>query len=399
MKDTNKELIKKLYSISEVIYNLYNKIKINEYKGKSNEENISNLKIAIEYERSIYNSLKLEIKEVEEICDFLEIYSKPYIYDMAFNKINDITKLKDNIENENYFKLIGEEKMSLIYKRIINNLAEYLINKKELFFDYEEKIIEDEYENYTGIYIRKFKQEDEFNEKQIRSFLDPTDPDCFTKKQLENYKKILKKEALFYKNHALSVEHVIIFDFNKRKQLEDLAYSDFHLAYIKKINEELGKDSSDVIDQTYNLSFIEPLIEDKIIFGNFLLGNCPSYRDETDSKTKKYLEIVIDNILLAQTVMLIEKIIYKSKKFINKKKLELTTEFDDEINIFDKTLMELVLENFNEDIIKYILQQYNNYYGNCKINDINELKELMNKKLNKPKTKSKALIKNDNMLK
>lgn len=395
MNNTNKELIKKLYSISEVIYNLYNKIKINEYKGKSNEENISNLKIAIEYERSIYERLKLEIKEVEEIGDFLEIYSPPYI---EFETVNGLTKSKV-LEQENYFKINDEEKIILIYQRIKNNLAEYLINKKELFFDYEENISKNEYEDYTGLYIRKLRQTEIIAQNHINNFMYDEEIIFPNKKQLREYNELLIKEAKIYANHALNVEHVIIFDYNKKKQLENLSYSDFHLAYIKKINEELGKDSSDVIDQTYNLSFIEPLIEDKIILGNFLLGNCPNYREEADSKTKKYLEIVIDNILLTESITLIEKIIYNRKKNSMETSAELTTEFDDEINIFDKILMELIFDSFDKGIINYILEQYLEDSNVYKINDINELKELMNKKLNKHKTKSKALIKNNNMLK
>lgn len=416
----DEKIKKSLYDISKLIFDIYNKIKINKYKCLDNEKNINDLKNALEYEKYLYSKLKLTKEEADELL----------IY---FNRINSFIFPQDSIimiikksktDEKKYFELNELEEKILIHQRIFNNIELYVIKNVELNVDYNAQLELDNYQDYTGIYIDFFKEFDYYSKKNIDSIFGEYDYDeddysedeedykeyededdeeyyveefddgdqCIadfvqTKYYKEESIKIeknteeLKREAKKYSKYALNKDHVILYDENLKVHLKYLGQTDFIINYIKQINIHLQSNDYDVINQTYDFSFIDPLFEEALLKCNYDVESLKLYSADLELKNKKYIKYY-------QSILLVQYII------ITINTMNINYESKNNLDIFECTLIDMIVNKIDLEILNYLLKKCNHKFKGqyIALETIEDLIKVINKK-------SKALIKKNNMLK
>ena len=370
----------KLFQISEMILDMYNVIKENEYNGIDNKKNIENLKIMIEYESLLYTKDKIDQEDCGEISKLLDnIYLE-----------NDIYESIEDISSHKTFNISTAEKNELINLRIASKLEMFVVNNFE-FDSSLDKLPETlsiaDLENYTGIYVDKFEYQDKLCEDYIVDII------CGK----EDYKKELKKqedsieyygnkvysgfaadydddyeedeeEKIAYAERMNALEQgkvskvnknrldiaikkykeaikdrkrVLAFNENFKIELEIKTVADFYLKYIRLINKDDSLNKITVLNTIYNLSYTDTVIETKMLQADFIPSNVVDYLNQYDysESNAHFMNIYYTDLSFKIIIDIMNKLFSESK-----------------ITKFDIARFYLASDLFYEEVLELIIE-------------------------------------------
>lgn len=293
-----------LYLIDDKIFNIYTMIKEKIYDGKNYNLLLDKLNILIKLENDELNKLELDYYYLEDLKEKILKQNDNWHFDdwdIETSFLSDIliSNQSKDINGKKLFKYDMLTKNEIIFLRIYQKLN--LLQTKCLnypFKDISDLIIDEEYSLIPGdddsVYLDDI-------EKATGIYTD-YDFGCI--------------DCDSYVEEALKVDHVLVLDsaFRERLFLEvkaDILLNNFITNSLDKENNLDIKNF--YIDNMFNMVYITPLLEDRLININFDLNKTHNYFSNNIYKNRanlKFLDIIRKRKFVSKCDKLLEKYNY-----------------------------------------------------------------------------------------